>query len=197
MSPRAFVSLTRSLDMDCNVVGWCALRPEVQAAWVQAIFSVVGIGVAIAIPAIQHRRDRRAKAAQELKQARALSLSLMPVLNYWIGALCYYEGRLNRLLELDHPSATSWRPIADGLQLGRQGNRLVTQTHRMGSASSNAQKFFYKIAVAHEIARNNARSRVSPEQDRPRAQELLRVLGEARHAAFQTRDAAHRMLSRE
>ncbi|MBA0285282.1 hypothetical protein D7Y26_09490 [Stenotrophomonas maltophilia] len=42
-----------------------------QAAWVQAVFSVVGIGVAILVPYLQHRNAAKTRASE----ARALAIS--------------------------------------------------------------------------------------------------------------------------
>jgi hypothetical protein len=52
--------------MECEVIGWCALKPEVQAAWVQAVGSVVAIIAALAVPNFPRRTevsDRKAEAA--------------------------------------------------------------------------------------------------------------------------------------
>jgi len=181
--------------MSCSIVGWCALPLEAQAAWLQAVFSVMGIGVAIAIPAFHHFRDRREKVEQEVKRSRALALLLIPTLNAWIDSLDGVTGRLHEAVDASAPRTVPWRDIAPRLVLGKQGKQLATQTHLMGSAAIPAQNFFYRIAVAHEIARNCAREESTAEQDLPRATELLRVLEEARRAAYATRDAAHRLLT--
>src|SRR3546814_9218515 len=58
--------------MDCNWIGWCALGVNAQAAWVQAVGSLVAIVVAIGVPARQHGLAvRREKRAADLR-ARAL-----------------------------------------------------------------------------------------------------------------------------
>ncbi|HEL3778663.1 TPA: hypothetical protein UOA91_002907 [Stenotrophomonas maltophilia] len=47
-------------------------------AWVQAIGSVVGIGVAIAIPLALSRRDERRRSLQDAAKARTYALHVMP-----------------------------------------------------------------------------------------------------------------------
>lgn len=44
--------------MNCELIGWCALKPEVQAAWAQAVLSVVAVGIAIYVPAKIEGRQR-------------------------------------------------------------------------------------------------------------------------------------------
>ncbi|UJB17599.1 MULTISPECIES: hypothetical protein [Lysobacter] len=41
----------------CELISWCALKPEVQAAWAQAILSVVAIIAAGWFGIVQHRRE--------------------------------------------------------------------------------------------------------------------------------------------
>lgn len=46
--------------MDCNWIGWCALKPEAQAAWVQAIGSIAAIATAVWLANTQQQRlDRK------------------------------------------------------------------------------------------------------------------------------------------
>lgn len=48
--------------------------PSVWAAWIQAVFSVIAICVAIAVPWFQRSRQRRAEQAMEVLKARSLAL---------------------------------------------------------------------------------------------------------------------------
>lgn len=63
-----------SLCVACSV-DWSAV-----AAWVQALGSIVAIGVAIAIPAVQHKKDQQQAEEERKRRAQALSLSLLPAL---------------------------------------------------------------------------------------------------------------------
>ncbi|WP_289118080.1 hypothetical protein [uncultured Idiomarina sp.] len=58
----------------------CGLDWSAIAAWVQAIGSIIAIGVAIAVPARQHKKDQERTKEEKKRRARALSLSLLPVL---------------------------------------------------------------------------------------------------------------------
>ncbi|WP_313217988.1 hypothetical protein [Stenotrophomonas sp.] len=64
--------------MNCELIGWCSLTPEVQAAWVQAVGSVIAIAVAVAVPLSIAQRDRRRRALDDASRARTYALHLMP-----------------------------------------------------------------------------------------------------------------------
>lgn len=63
--------------MDCELIGWCALRPEVQAAWVQAVFSVIGIFIAVLVPWLQHRKASQIRASEASVKAVARAAVLL------------------------------------------------------------------------------------------------------------------------
>jgi len=63
-----------SLCVACSV-DWSAV-----AAWVQALGSILAIGVAIAIPAVQRKKDQQQAKEERKRRAQALSLSLLPAL---------------------------------------------------------------------------------------------------------------------
>lgn|GEM_PF-4318682 len=60
--------------MTCFGMGCESWTPAVWAAWAQAIFSVLAICVAIALPWAQRRREHEAQRAAELLKARSLAL---------------------------------------------------------------------------------------------------------------------------
>lgn len=62
--------------MDCEWLGWCALKPEAQAAWVQAIGSIAAIFVAVGVAwwqAKQSRSQQRSQWLQEQEHRRVAS----------------------------------------------------------------------------------------------------------------------------
>lgn len=63
--------------MVCGFIGWCELPLEAQAAWAQAILSVLGIGVAVAIPAWQQRMRRIEERAAIAKRTFIVRQLLM------------------------------------------------------------------------------------------------------------------------
>ncbi len=62
--------------MACEFIGWCVLEPAEQAAWAQAVLSVIGIGIAIAVPWRQHKvaMDLKAKGSSVRAVARAAAV---------------------------------------------------------------------------------------------------------------------------
>ena len=77
--------------MDCHFVPWCQLSLEAQAAWVQAIGSIVAIAVAIAVPAVQRRSERRDVRESERLKARALAAVLRAPLEQWLSSFGHFE----------------------------------------------------------------------------------------------------------
>lgn len=68
--------------MTCSFIGWCALDGEVQAAWVQAVLSVFALAVAILIPYLQHRADRKERDRDRRARQKAMALAVLPDLAY-------------------------------------------------------------------------------------------------------------------
>lgn len=64
--------------MDCELIGWCALKPEVQAAWVQAVGSIAGIALAIWLPMQQRKHDKAIRAEDRLNQANNIAIAIQP-----------------------------------------------------------------------------------------------------------------------
>ena len=54
------------------LVGWAWLKHDNAAAWLQAIGAIVGIGIAVAVPAWQHRTTVRREAERERLACRRL-----------------------------------------------------------------------------------------------------------------------------
>lgn len=177
--------------MDCSLVGWCSLPLEAQAAWVQAVFSIVAIGVAIAIPAVQHYRDRKAKHADEIKQARALALMLIPILNFWIDNLRSGIQSIRRQIDGNVPAAIDWRMVRNSLQLGKQSQKLAPLSHQMGPMAKDAQQFFYLLAKTQERVRGLENLRFNAETQRGHGQQIVEMLEATQAAASRALAAAH------
>lgn len=64
--------------MDCEFIGWCALNPEVQAAWVQAIGSIAAIAVAVAVPLRVATKERNRVNTERLFRAKSYAFVLRP-----------------------------------------------------------------------------------------------------------------------
>lgn len=176
---------------------WAALPAEAQAAWVQAIFSVLGIGVAIAIPALQHLKDRRDRIQRELREARALALLLIPTLNAWIDNLSTFQKQVNQHLDAHFAVGVDWKSIADALMLGEQGKLIAPKSHLLGPISADAQRFFHHLATAQQAARNNSSESRSRSLDRELVEVVGDLLEKARESAILARTASHKLFDTE
>jgi hypothetical protein len=67
--------------MDCHFVSWCALPLDVQAAWVQAIGTVLALGAALGVPAYQRWRDKQDRNDDADRKAHALAITIVPDLD--------------------------------------------------------------------------------------------------------------------
>lgn len=102
-------------------------------AWVQAVGSVVGIGVAIAIPLTTSRRDEKRKAQADAAKARTFALHLMPQADRLHNRL-----RSVNLLMMDQEEDE----IAGALELLKQATTLDAwgyQLHELGKAGDLLQ----------------------------------------------------------
>lgn len=63
--------------MDCELIGWCALKPEVQAAWVQAVGSVLALALGLGVPYWQRQSEVKDRRIQEALLARSFGTRLL------------------------------------------------------------------------------------------------------------------------
>lgn len=173
-----------------------SLPAEAQAAWAQAFFSVLGIAVAIAIPAAQHIRDRRERQVRETREARAIALLLLPTLSIWIDKISGYERVVDHHLNAHFPGRVDWRSIADALVLGEQGKLLAPKTHLMGEVAEDAQSFFYHLATAQQAATERASIAAESRNERREVEKLSCLLVSARGAAVTAREKLHGLLGK-
>jgi hypothetical protein len=68
--------------LDTSAIEWCllgtglCLKSEVWAAWWQGIGTVIAVGVAVAIPILQRRADRKHARLRALESAKILAVQL-------------------------------------------------------------------------------------------------------------------------
>lgn len=123
--------------MDCVWIGWCGLEQSAQAAWAQAVFSVVGIGVAILVPYFQHKNAAKLRALD----AQALAVSRAAALIKHVKA---YAARVDSTKEAfdqrnlaEHTWSAGWPAPPNELQaaaatlheLGQPGTELIKAMH--------------------------------------------------------------------
>jgi hypothetical protein len=111
-APDAGVSLChrdkKERSMDCTFIGWCSLKPEAQAAWVQAVFSVLAIGVAIAVPWWAERVRRKEKQKADRDAADILLVKTKRHVEDWLN-------RARRAVEIINGGNNN-HSLADGLE---------------------------------------------------------------------------------
>lgn len=137
--------------MDCSVVGWCALPLDAQAAWIQAIFSIIGIGVAIAIPAAQHYLDRRDRIEQSELVSRSMAMALFAdfqVISARLNKVWSHEHQ-DSFEGIDSPPLGAFTQTA--LELPPHLLAMSDRLHELGPASAFAQKCVYCITRAREF----------------------------------------------
>lgn len=64
--------------MSCSFVSFCALNLSEQAAWVQAVGSILAIVVAIIIPMRANFQSNREKILENKRRAKALTILVLP-----------------------------------------------------------------------------------------------------------------------
>lgn len=177
--------------MDEILIGWRSLPAEAQAAWAQAVLSVLAIGVAVAIPGFQHLLDRRERKVQELKEAKALGIMLIPNLTTWIENISSYRRLVKSHVEAYFPGGIDWSSVQEALRLGEQGMLLAPKTHLMGPVAQDAQDFFYYLAAARQLASNRPKGSARRDEEMALLIEVDALMEKAIAAAVRARLAAH------
>lgn len=137
--------------MDCSWMGWCALRPEAQAAWVQAVGSVAAIVVAVLVPIWISRTERARLRREHYFRARSLAFVIRPIVSSVIQGI--------------HGTRERWRQDAtvfmydDAYDLLDRTSRLsdyLMQLHEIGNAGVEIQH----LLVAVDELRNGLEEQV-------------------------------------
>lgn len=64
--------------MTCEFLHFCKLAPSEQAAWVQAVGSLIAIAIAIAVPLLVDHLNKRRMDKEKKSRSKALALSILP-----------------------------------------------------------------------------------------------------------------------
>lgn len=70
--------------MYCHYIGFCALTPDEQAAWVQAIGTIAAVLIAMTVPAIQVVLDRKRKREEKRAAAAVAAILILPDVRGWL-----------------------------------------------------------------------------------------------------------------
>lgn len=87
--------------MACEFIGWYALDANAQAAWVQAVGSLVAIAVAIAVPLGLHLQERRGKAAQDRISAVIVAGAISPFVANALSRMNFFRRQLAAVPDQD------------------------------------------------------------------------------------------------
>lgn len=134
--------------MDCKFISWCMLQPAEQAAWFQGVASVIAIGIAVAVPAFQHFRDRKKKANDDAARARSLAMSLLSDFQA-------VANRLNKVWSCEHqdsiPRGSAIGPFTrEALYPPDKLAALSDRLHELGPAGAAAQRCVYHLCMARD-----------------------------------------------
>jgi hypothetical protein len=115
-------------------VGWPCLTSGEWAAWVQALGSLVGIGIAVMIPVLLHRATNRRIEEDKKNRARSFALALLPDVEDYAAIVRRAKQRLSLekyYLELDE--------ISDSLAIPPALAGHLVDIHELGSAGHQLQ----------------------------------------------------------
>ncbi|RRU23599.1 hypothetical protein EGJ34_02855 [Stenotrophomonas sp. 278] len=123
-------------------------------AWVQAIGSIVGILIAVAVPAAQHRISAAEKRKDADNRARSLGLQLLPHIQRMID-------QNNKIWDKEHPddqvedrsenSCILGDCTRDALTVPGEILEEVGRLHELGDAAEGIQRAIYNLARANEL----------------------------------------------
>lgn len=80
----------------CFYVDWSGWKPEIWAAWVQAVGSVLGIAAAVAVPWWLFRKDRQHREIERTQRAKGYALTLLPSVRKLLSQVRHTEYRLSQ-----------------------------------------------------------------------------------------------------
>lgn len=126
--------------MTCEWIGWCALQPEAQAAWVQAVGSVLALGVAVGVPLHLYSRAKKADARKEVLRARGFALFILPEAEEMLRVF-RRAGYVARGTDGDEPDS---KEAADVLVIPEAIKERVTQLHDLGDPAAKLQRAIAK-----------------------------------------------------
>jgi len=140
-------------------------------AWVQAVGSLVGIAIAIAVPWAQHRlaekRDRRAASAR----ARAISLAHLEFFRE-------HKLKIDAVESYFHSmglprQANDWLNLRSMIDITRIGASLMERSDAFGDAAPQVQNFLYHYVMASVAADNGIRDSSDPDHENAFAEHLM------------------------
>lgn len=132
--------------MSCSFVGWCALDGEAQAAWTQAVLSVLAIVVAVLIPLRQHKSDRAERGRDRLARQKAMALAVLP-------ALTRIEREIRGFYDYAFDSTTHYlesKGFEDLTEVPAALKTFIPTLHELGDACDKVTEVVAALTKAHD-----------------------------------------------
>ncbi|WP_156364945.1 hypothetical protein [Xanthomonas sp. Leaf148] len=166
--------------MNCEWIAWCALKPEAQAAWVQAIGSVVAIAVAVFVPrssdnrresreADKERRELAAHSAREAQeQAKEQAVARSHAVNLIRELRSISEAMQNRVADLARREGSLVDTLSKAyFSIGPRGgkadrDRNPEDTKKVSEMADALSKMLPSFEVSQEVRENVPRLALMP-----------------------------------
>ena len=154
--------------MDCSWVGWCAMSHEAQAAWAQALLTVLTFAAAFWYQAAKSRRqeqrleaERQQRAAEDLQQrqlhARAIAISFGKELRELLSAV-------SAASDTDVAMESRVRFLKERDSIFRELLPFATATPSLLHAAEPAQKLIVLAGVLHSLVKGVDPSRLTEDR---------------------------------
>ncbi|MBH1636363.1 hypothetical protein I5U65_14750 [Stenotrophomonas maltophilia] len=130
------------------------MKPEVQAAWVQAIGSIAAILLAVAVPAIQHRLASKERQRQKADLARSLGLMLLPAIQDFgerNNLLWMHEDPDDNVEDLDANSCIAGPVTRAALDVPEAVSKRIHELHDLGPAAEGLQQAVFNVTAARDL----------------------------------------------
>jgi hypothetical protein len=115
-------------------INWPCLPSGEWAAWVQAVGSVLALGIAVAIPVLIHRADKRRIEQERRIRARSYALALLPGIEAYASRVQQVKWKLR-----DEEPGDPLSDAADLLDLPPALEGKIIDIHELGSVGSPIQ----------------------------------------------------------
>lgn len=132
-------------------------------AWVQAVGSLIGIAIAIAVPWAQHRLNSRRDRHASIARARALSLAY---LDFFREQKMAIDAMRSAFDGMNRPAtAAAWVNLRSMINITRIGRSLMEASDSFGDASLEVQEFLYHYVMASIAADNAITTEADPDHE--------------------------------
>lgn len=132
--------------MECEWIGWCSLTISEQAAWVQAIGSLLAIGIAIYVPWRQRSHTIADEKRRDQERAKLAATALYPAIDQFRASLI----NLLKFSELSHEARRSMP--STGILRPLEFDQFRTDLHLLGELGHRVNRLIGKFDIARNAA---------------------------------------------